>query len=359
MEIEELDAAVYAIPTDRALEDATQSFDTLELVVVRVRLADRTEGMGITYTIGEGAEAIAAFTESVLRPLLVGSDPAPRHAYESMRTGTTFVGREGMSELAIAAVDIALWDAAARGAEEPLVSYLGGSHRSVPVYETHGGWLHLSREELLETASRVGEEGYAGMKMKLGRGHAEDERRVRAVREELPDRCELMLDANCGYTVDEAIRFTRRVSNLDLAWLEEPLEKDDYVGYATLRDRVEIPIATGENFYSPTAFKQVLALDAVDILQPDVCRVGGITPWVRVAELGAAWGCPVIPHYIEPIHLHLAAAVENVPYIEHHSTVLDRVMTDPPVIEDGLMEPAEIPGHGVRFEGIDQYRVSH
>jgi L-alanine-DL-glutamate epimerase-like enolase superfamily enzyme len=345
---------LYGVPNEESLDDATQSFHELELVVVELDCEDGTEGVGFTYTIGEGGRSILEFLRSTLEPLVVGESAAPRAAVERMRAGTTFVGRAGVSELAVSAVDIALWDALGRRTGEPLYALLGGERREVPAYETDGGWLQFSEDRLVGNAEAVAREGFVGMKLKVGRGHAEDARRIRAVREALPEGTGLMVDANCSFTVPEARRFCRHV-DVPLDWLEEPLPKDDYAGHADLRSTVEVPIATGENAYTEREFAQLVRMDAADVLQPDVCRVGGVTAWANVAELGRAAGLPVVPHYVEPIHVHLAAAFGNVPSVEHHSTVLDGVLASPPVLEDGRFTPPEEPGHGVRFEGLEAY----
>jgi L-alanine-DL-glutamate epimerase-like enolase superfamily enzyme len=354
--VSDLETSSYAVPNEHALDDATQSFHTLELVVCEVELDDGAEGMGFTYTIGEGADAVAAFLDSTLRPLVVGEPAAPRAAYRRMREGTTFVGREGVSELAISALDIALWDALGRRLGAPLYELLGGERRPVPAYQTDGGWLHLTRDELVANGEAAAERGFAGLKMKVGRGPAEDERRVRAVRDALPEDTDLMVDANCAFSVPEARRFAKRLDDVDLAWLEEPVAKGDYAAQADLRERTTVPIAGGENFYNAGQFAQALAFDALDVLQPDVARVGGVTAWARVAELAAAHGRPVSPHYVEPLHAHLACASDTVPYIENHSTVLDGVVADPPALDDGAFTPPTDPGHGIRFEGLTRYR---
>ncbi len=356
-QITEMGTGLYGVPNEESLDDATQSFDELELVVVEVECDDGTEGVGFTYTIGEGGSSILEFVRSTLEPLVVGESAAPRAATERMRAGTTFVGRAGVSELGIAAVDIALWDALGRRTGEPLYALLGGERREVPAYETNGGWLQFSEERLVENAREAAEAGFVGMKMKVGRGHAEDARRIRAVREALPERMDLMVDANCAFTVPEARRFCRHV-DVPLDWLEEPLLKDDVAGHADLRSTVDVPIATGENAYTEREFAQLVRMDAVDVLQPDVCRVGGVTAWAAVAELARASGLPVVPHYVEPVHVHLAAAFENVPSIEHHSTVLNEVLASPPTLDDGRFNPPEEPGHGIRFEGLEEYEKS-
>ncbi|MFC6734208.1 MULTISPECIES: mandelate racemase/muconate lactonizing enzyme family protein [unclassified Haladaptatus] len=348
--------ALYGVPNEEALADATQSFDELELVVVEVELEDGTEGLGFTYTIGEGGAAIKTFVESTLEPVLVGGPAAPRVARDRCRAATTYVGREGISELAISAVDIALWDALGRRCDAPLYELIGGQRGRVPAYQTHGGWLHFEKAELVENAHETAERGFAGMKMKIGRGHAADAARIRAVREALPDDMDLMVDANCAFTVPEARRFARHLGDVPLDWLEEPLDKGDMAGHADLRARIDVPIAMGENLFNERQFKQAIAADAADVLQPDVCRVGGITAWLAVADTARTWGLPISPHYVEPLHIHLATAFDNVPYIENHSTILDSVLESPPAFEDGAFVPPERAGHGIRFAGLDAHK---
>jgi L-alanine-DL-glutamate epimerase-like enolase superfamily enzyme len=358
--VTDLRCELYAIPTGEALDDATQSFDELELVVVRVETDAGTGGLGFTYTIGEGGDAIRAFVEGVLAPVLDGGSAAPRAARDRLRAATTFVGREGISELAISAVDIALWDALGRRVGAPLFELLGGTRRTIPAYLTDGGWLQYDEATLVSNAEDVAERGFTGMKMKVGRSHAEDESRVRAVRDALPPDVDLMLDGNCAYTRPEARRLAGRLTDVPVAWLEEPLAKGDYHGHADLRERIDVPIALGENYYNQTQFEQAMAAGAIDVVQPDVCRVGGISGWVAVAEAARSRGLPVVPHYVEPLHVHLASAFAHVPYIERHSTVLDSVLDEPLTVyeEAGSFRPPDEPGHGLRFEGLDRYRKS-
>ncbi|MFC7018779.1 MULTISPECIES: mandelate racemase/muconate lactonizing enzyme family protein [Haloarcula] len=355
--VTDLETGLYRVPNEEALEDATQSFDALELVVASVTTDDGHSGLGFTYTIGDGGATIREFLESTLREDVVGAGAAPRAARERLLADTTFVGREGISELAIAAVDVALWDRLGRALDAPLYELLGGERRSVPAYQTDGGWLQYDTEALVENAATAASRGFAGMKMKVGRGHAEDAARIAAVREALPPEMDLMIDGNCSYSVPEARRLADRI-DVPVDWFEEPLPKGDYTGHADLRDRIDVPVALGENLYSERQFTQVLATGAADVLQPDVCRVGGVSPWMTVAEMADAWGLPVSPHYVEPLHVHLAAAVPNVPYVEHHSTVLDGVMTEPPELADGGLRPPSAPGHGIEFDGLEAYRVA-
>lgn len=354
--VNECSVSLYDIPNQESLDDATQSFDALELVVARIETTDGVEGMGFTYTIGSGGGTIARFIESTIVPLLVGEPSAPRTVRDHIRSKTTFIGREGISELAISAVDIALWDVLGKRAGLPLYELLGGERTPVLTYQTDGGWLQYEEDTLVTNAKEIASEGFAGMKMKVGRSHEEDERRIRAVREALPDTMDLLLDGNCGYTTNEARRLANRISDLDIGWFEEPLEKGDYAGYADLRSKIDVPLAVGENMYNETQFSQIIDRDAADVLQPDVCRIGGITPWLLTASAARTHNVPISPHYIEPLHVHLAIPFDNVPYIERHSTVLDEVLTSPIQLRDGKYTPPTDPGHGIEFAGLERYR---
>lgn len=357
-EITDVATGLYGIPNEEALEDATQTFDELELVTAAIETSAGERGVGLTYTIGEGGASIKRFLDDVLAPKLIGETPAPESLRAKLRSETTFIGREGISELALSAVDIALWDVIGKEAGKPLYDVLGGDRTPVPAYETNGGWIQFDIDTLRKNAAEIASDGFLGMKMKIGRGHEEDAERIRAVDEVLPADVDLFVDANCAFSVAEARRFAGHIEDVDLAWLEEPLEKGDYDAYADLRARIDVPIAVGENFYNETQFKQVIAREGADVLQPDVSRVGGISPWLTVARAASLWNIPVSPHYIEPIHVHLAAAVDNVPYIEHHSTVLNRVVADPLTVEDGGIVPPAEPGHGLVFDGLDRFEKS-
>ena len=357
-EIDRIETELLRVPNDEPLEDATQSFDALELVLVRIARADGVRGIGFTYTIGSGGRAIQELIETSLASTIRGTSAGPRDAHERLRAASTFIGREGLSELAISAIDIALWDGLAKRFGAPLVEMLGGHPKALPAYDTNVGWLHLDEATLIENARSVAESEFVGMKMKLGRGLAEDEARVRAVRNALPGTDRLMLDANCGLTVAETRRFCRRIDELAIDWLEEPIEKGDYGGYSDLRSLVNMPIASGENLYSPMQFRQLVECNGADVLQPDVCRVGGITGWMQVAQLAEAHGLELSPHYIEPIHAHLACCTPAATLIEHHSTVLDRVTEIDTEAEAGSFRPGTAPGHGIRFVDIEKYRVT-
>lgn len=350
-----VETSVYGIPNEDPLEDATQSFDELELVVVRIETSDGITGTGFTYTIGTGGHAIASFVKSVYEPILRGMTGAPRAVHSRLASESLFVGRAGISELGLAAVDIALWDAHAKRRGVPLYELVGGSPGSVPAYQTDGGWLQYDTETLIENATAAADAGFCGFKMKIGRGVRADAARVRAVRDTLPDDMELMLDANCSLTIPETRQLLKNLRDVPIAWLEEPFDPRDVAAYAEISGEGGTPLAAGENYYNTRQFKQALAFEALDFLQPDVCRVGGITPLLDVIGTASTWNMPLVPHYIEPIHAQLALAFDVIPYIERHSTVLDTVIQEPITVENGSVTPSTTPGIGMEFSHLDAY----
>ena len=350
-----VDTSLYGIPNEDTLEDATQSFEELELVVVRIETSDGYTGTGFTYTIGKGGRAIAEFVRSVYAQEIIDMPVAPRTVHSRLADGALFVGRAGVSELALAAIDIAVWDAHARRLDVPLCELFGGTPGSVPAYQTDGGWLQYDTETLLENAREAAAAGFCGFKMKIGRGPATDADRVLAVRNALPAEMELLLDANCSLNMPEARQLLTRLGDTPIGWLEEPFEPQDVEAYTKLSKSATTPLAAGENYYNLHQFKQVLAFDAIDILQPDVCRVGGITRMLDVIATATVWDVPIVPHYIEPIHAQLALAFEAIPYIERHSTVLEEVLQEPIGLKNGHVTPPTSPGTGVRFTNLGSY----
>ena len=277
--------------------DAIQSFVSQETPVVIVTDADGATGMGYSYTIGTGGPSVMKLIEKTLAPALIG-----REAGEVERlwrdlmflTHATTVG--AITALAQAAIDTALWDLRCRRAGLPLHVMAGGAQDSLPLYTTEGGWLHLEPAALVDDALRAKAEGFGGAKIKVGRPHvSEDVARLAAVREACGPAFEIMTDANQAFTVDEAIRRARHYEPLDIAWFEEPLPADDLGGHVRLARQTTVPVAVGESLYSPLHFREYLAAGACSIVQVDVARIGGITPWLKVAHLAETFNIPVCP----------------------------------------------------------------
>ena len=275
------------LPPKVVRTDAIQAFVTQETPIVRLRCDDGAEGVGYTYTIGTGGSSVVALLRDHLAPQLIGRDPDCIEAIWKdlfFHTHATAVG--AITSLALAAIDTALWDLRCRRAGLPLWKAAGGARPKVPVYTTEGGWLQLTADALVAQALEAKEQGFRGAKLKVGKPHvSEDVGRIRAVREAVGDAFEIMVDANQCFTVSEAIRRARAFEPFGLAWLEEPLPAEDLAGHAELAAHTSIPIAVGESIYHPAHFREYLERDACSIVQVDVARIGGITPWLKVAHM--------------------------------------------------------------------------
>jgi L-alanine-DL-glutamate epimerase-like enolase superfamily enzyme len=355
------DAYLVDIPVQARRTDAVQSFVKQETVFVTVDTDDGLRGTGYSYTIGTGGTAVLALLRDHLCPLLAGRDPAAIEAvwYELFAsTRATTVGP--ITSLALAAIDIALWDLRGLRAGEPLWRLAGGYRDRIPLYDTEGGWLHLTTDELVAAAVASAERGWPGVKVKIGRPRlAEDVERLRAVREAVGDGMDLMVDANQGFSLAEARRRADALAAFTLRWLEEPLPADDVHAHRLLAAASRIPIAVGESLYSLAQFQQYLTAGAASVVQVDVARIGGITPWLKVAHLAEAFGVDVCPHFLMELHVSLAAAVPNGRYVEHIPQ-MRLITTQPITILDGhAIAPAD-PGIGIGWnhDAIDNLRVA-
>ncbi|MHA1566674.1 MAG: mandelate racemase/muconate lactonizing enzyme family protein [Alphaproteobacteria bacterium] len=331
--------------------DAIQSFVSQETPIVRIRDSDGAEGVGYSYTIGTGGPAIMSLLEHTLAPALLGRDP--REVERIWRdllflTHATSVG--AITSLALAAIDTALWDLRCRKAGLPLHVMAGGAQASLPLYTTEGGWLQLSQEALVEDALRAKEDGFGGSKVKIGKPNgAEDVARLGAVREAVGTSFEIMTDANQAFSVDEAIRRARLLEPLDVAWFEEPLPADDLNGHVRLSASTSLPIAVGESLYSPSHFREYMQQNACSVVQTDVARIGGITPWLKTAHMAEGFNMPVCPHFLMELHVGLCCAVPNGRWVEYIPQ-LDDLTTEQMRVENGRAFPSSAPGLGIAWD---------
>ena len=331
--------------------DAIQSFVSQETPIVTITDSDGATGTGYSYTIGTGGSSVLALLRDHLAPRLIGRDSTQIEAIWKdlfFATHATAVG--AITSIALAAIDTALWDQRCLRASLPLWKMAGGAQARVPVYTTEGGWLHHSREQIVDEAIAAKAQGFRGAKVKVGRpAIADDVDRLAAVRAATGDAFALMVDANQAFTVAEACRRAHAYRDLDLGWLEEPLPAEDLGGHAELAAKATMPIAVGESLYHPSHFREYLERRACSIVQVDVGRIGGITPWLKVAHLAEAFNAPVCPHFLMEIHVSLAAAVPNGAWVEYIPQ-LDDVTSSRLAIEDGHAVPPASPGLGIAWD---------
>ncbi|MGH8846879.1 MAG: mandelate racemase/muconate lactonizing enzyme family protein [Polaromonas sp.] len=339
------------LPPKVVRTDAIQSFVTQETLLLTVRCSDGVEGTGYAYTIGTGGSSVMALLHDHLAPRLLGHNPLQIEAIWKdlfFHTHATAVG--AITSLALACVDTALWDWRARSQNLPLWQLLGGAQSRVPVYTTEGGWLHLSTGELVAQTLAAKAQGFRGAKIKIGRPHvSEDVARLSKVREAVGADFDIMTDANQGFNRPEALRRAAAFASLDLAWLEEPLPAEDVSGHRQLREHTAIPVAVGESMYHLSQFREYLEQGACSIVQPDVARIGGITPWIKVAHLAEGFDVPVCPHFLMELHVSLCAAVPNAAWVEYIPQ-LDGITTSRITVRDGYAVAPQTPGLGIEWD---------
>jgi len=349
--ITRVDLAMVDLPPKVVRTDAIQSFVTQETPLVTVTTDEGASGTGYSYTIGTGGSSVMALLRDHLAPRLIGREPAMvEQIWKDLffHTHATAVG--AITSLALAAIDTALWDLRCRAAGQPLHRMAGGAQDRLPLYTTEGGWLHLAPEALVEDALAVQSQGFQGCKIKVGRPSvAEDCSRLAAVRDAAGDSFQIMVDANQAFTVPEAIRRARHYEAFDLGWLEEPMPAEDLGGHMRLSRSTSLPIAVGESIYHPSHFREYLQRDACSIVQADVARVGGITPWLKTAHLAETFNVPICPHFLMELHVALCCAVPNAPWLEYIPQ-LDAITTSRLRIEDGWAYPSEEPGLGIAWD---------
>ena len=338
LHIQSVDVRVYTVPTEAPEADGTLQWDRTSLVVVQPLLDNGIRGLG--YAVGDPATGTLA--RDTLVDVVIGIDIRDSQAaWEAMVRRIRNLGRPGIASMAIAAIDIALWDTKARALDLPLHKLLGPVRDSVPIYGS-GGFTSLSERELCAQLTRWVEQGIPRVKMKIGKDRGcswkEDIRRVRAARQAVGDDIELFVDANGAYDRKQARRLGRLYAEeFGVTWFEEPVTSDDREGLAALRAELPLEVSAGEYGYSLEYFQTMLASHAVDVLQADVGRCAGITEWLRVAALCAAFKIPYSAHCGPSIHAHAATVPPHLRHIEYFH---DHVRVDH-LLFDGVLDPRD------------------
>ena len=312
-------------------------------------------GLGFSYSKRAGGQAQYAHAKEVADGI-IGEDPNDiGKLYTKLLWAGASVGRSGVATQALAAIDIALYDLKAKRAGLPLAKLLGSYRDSVQTYNTSGGFLNATLDEVKARATQSLDEGIGGIKIKVGLPDSkEDLRRVAGIREHIGWDVPLMVDANQQWDRATALRLGRQLEEFNLIWIEEPLDAYDFEGHAHLAQVLDTPIATGEMLASVAEHKGLIAANGCDIIQPDAPRVGGITQFLRLAALADERGLGLAPHFAMEIHLHLAAAYPREPWVEHFDW-LDPLFNERLETKDGRMIVPDRPGLGVTLS--DQARA--
>jgi L-alanine-DL-glutamate epimerase-like enolase superfamily enzyme len=349
----------YRVPTDFPESDGTLEWTSTTLVLVRASAADRT-GLGYTYA----DTATARLIQDLLSQVVKGRDAMAVTAnWNAMVGRTRNLGRPGIVSMAISAVDSALWDLKARLLDLPLVTLLGAARESVPIYGS-GGFTSYSTEQLQRQLETWVERGIPRVKMKIGRDAQADLERIRSVREAIGPRTELFVDANGAYSRKQALAQSEKFAEANVRWFEEPVSSDDLAGLRLLRDRAPgvMEIAAGEYGYDLGYFRRMLEAGAVDVLQADATRCGGITGFLQVAALCEAFHLPLSAHTAPALHTHVCCSATSMRHLEyfHDHVRIEQMFFDgirPPV--NGELRPdLSRPGMGIELKQADVERFA-
>lgn len=303
-------------------------------------------GIGFSYSKRAGGYGLYAHAREIA-PNLIGEDPNDiARIWDKLVWAGASVGRSGLATQAIAAFDVALWDMKAKRADLPLAKLLGARRDSVRCYNTSGGFLSTPVEQLVENCEASIAAGIGGLKIKVGQPDPmADLTRLDAVRKVVGDRVPLMVDANQQWDRPTAERVGRALEEFNLVWIEEPLDAYDVEGHARLAAQLVTPIASGEMLTSVAEHLNLIQHDAVDFIQPDAPRVGGITQFLKIATIAEQKYLKMAPHFAMEIHLHLAAAYAHDTWVEHFDW-LDPLFNEHLEIKDGRMLVSDRPGLG-------------
>jgi L-talarate/galactarate dehydratase len=341
--------------------DKTGRLDHVFLLVVHIDTDAGHRGLGFAYSLGGGGRALKVIADDDLAPLLTGEDPLD---HERLASKTYWrlqtIGRRGLVAQAYSAVDLALWDIKGKAAGLPLYKLLGGARESAPVYIADTAWLWMSTAEIVEATRPALAQGMMGLKVRVGGGPEEDAERLTEIREALGEDIWLAVDANQRYDYATALAMGHFYEDeIGVDWFEEPISCEDLDGHVRLAERLEVPLALGETLFGRDEIQRYLERGAVDVLQPDVTRLGGLTPWLKVAMLAEQHHRAVSPHLMPEVAVHLACGLPGVQAVEYMPWFFP-AFVDTPAIVDGRIVPPQRPGLGldISADAVGKYAVA-
>lgn len=346
------------VPMRFPLGTSAAAMTSAPLLLVDLETKEGVIGRAYLFCYREGGAKAIAEVLSEAAGLIAGMPVSPAKISALLARRYALLGVSGIVRMALAAIDIALWDASAIAANMPLAVFLGGSLEPIPAYNSDGLGL-MPADKAAEEAVQLLQPGFHAVKLRLGHPDRETDLQVAtAVRAAIGEDVELMVDYNQALTVPEAIRRGLELKDLNIYWLEEQIRHNDLQGYAAIASELATPIQIGENFDGPEAVYDAMAVKAADYFMLDIARVGGITGWQRGAAIAAARGIPISSHLFPEISVHLLAATPTAHWLEYVSWA-DTILKEPLQISDGQIVPPNKPGLGLEWseEGVQRCRA--
>ncbi|MET0392999.1 MAG: mandelate racemase/muconate lactonizing enzyme family protein [Chitinophagaceae bacterium] len=338
-----------AISLKNPVSDATHTLTEISFLVLRIQTDSGITGESYLLSFQYSPGAIAGAMKDA-GEMVIG-----RHVHETLKfvedtdQANEYFGKEGVNRWAQAAYNMAMWDAWCKILGQPVWKVLGGSSKPIPIYGS-GGWISYTPEELIAEVSDYKARGFRAVKIKVGKPDwKEDLERLQQVRAAVGNDIRIMMDANQGMSVPDALALARAARELDINWFEEPIDHTDFSGYALLRNQAGISLAMGEREYSTLPLRELLTRNALDIWQPDIIRIGGVEAWRDSAALAKSFNIPVLPHYYKDYDISLLCTISNGAGAESFDWI-DPLIDHPVTIENGFAFPHDRPGWGFSFK---------
>ncbi|HEX4763842.1 MAG TPA: enolase C-terminal domain-like protein [Usitatibacter sp.] len=337
------------IPMKHVLGTSAAAVRAAPLLLIDLETEEGVTGRSYLFCYLRGAAVSMAAMVAEVDRMVKGERTPPRELWPRLAKRFTLIGVQGIVRMALAGFDVAWWDAHARAAGKPLVEFLGGKRRPIRAYNSCGLGL-MGTDALAKEADELLEGGFTGVKLRLGYPTLEEDiAAVKAVRPRLPKGVALMVDYNQALTVDQALRRGRALEGHGLAWIEEPIRHDDYRGAARLAAELATPIQIGENFSQPFALEEAIAAKACDLAMPDLERIGGVTGWMRAAEIARDAGIKMSSHLFPEVSSHLLAVTPTCDWLEYVDWAAP-VLQQPIRIVGGSAEIPDRPGNGMEWD---------
>lgn len=348
------------IPFEKPIRTAIHRFTGAAALLVWVDTDEGITGESYLWIAGKHRLGVLDEMVKILAVNRIGQDPRDTAArFDEMWGEINFLGHKGVTLFGLAALDWAFWDILGKSLGCSVSRLLGRRRDRVRAYASGGLWTSLTEEELVAEAKGFVEQGYKAVKMRIGKPDmGEDLARVAAVRDAIGPNIDLMADANQGLSVNHAIRLGRELEKFNLVWFEEPVQAYDLEGSARVAAELDTPIASGETEYGRYGFRDMLERKAADVLMPDLERVGGVTEWVRVAHMAAAYDVPVSPHIFSEHSLQLCGTAFTINYSEHMPWFETLFQEQVEMVDGDFLIP-DRPGMGFSFnpDAVEKYQV--
>ncbi len=368
MKITQVETTTLRIPLKVAKRFAGRTVSERYYTIAHIHTDEGVTGWGYCW----GTPAVTYVIDNLLQDFLIGEDPRNiGRLWDRMYIGTAVWGRRGISLRSISVIDVALWDLLGKVCKMPIHKLLGGYRDKVKVYYSGGYYPEPYSEDrqfldyLQEEMGKYRDKGFTAFKMKVGGAPVElDIKRVALARDTIGEKAELMIDANCAWDADTAIKMGKIFEQYNIRWLEEPVPIDDIRGAAKVAQALDTPVAIGEDHFTRWEFKQIIDEKAADILQGDPTLMGGISEWLKVAGIAATYNIPLAPHWTHDVNVQVAAGVKEVianEYFDVEDDVFNfqAVLSNPVKAVGGYITPPDGPGHGLVLDtdAVTHYRI--